>query len=84
MGNHVENTSRAARRWMLFAFMAGMAFTAALAQTLTGAGSQAEGIKYQPDSAGEHELKPANLPGDNYLDNNLYGLVGVCPGRTAV
>jgi hypothetical protein len=82
----MQNTARGTRRWMIIAFISGMAFTAVLAQTLLAANKDFPGIKYEPASPGDHDsLTPAPMPDDKYmLDKNLYRLVYAFPGREAI
>jgi hypothetical protein len=84
--NTIQNTARSTRRWMIFAFIAGMVFTAALAQTLAAANTDVPGIQSEPAFSGDHDsLAPAPMPDDNYIsERNLYGLVYAFPSREAM
>jgi hypothetical protein len=73
-------TERSTRLWMIFAFIAGMVFTAVLAQTLVAANTG------MPAPSGDHDsLTPPAVPDDGYLvKGDIYGLVYACPGREAM
>jgi hypothetical protein len=76
----MPDTERSTRLWIIFAFIAGMVFTAVLAQTLAAANT------LFPASSGDHDsLIPGTIPTDGYLvKKNIYGLVYACPGREAM
>jgi len=73
-------TERSTRLWMIFAFIAGMVFTAVLAQTLVAANT------IFPASPGDHDsMTPGTIPTDGYLvKTNIYRLVYACPNREAM
>jgi hypothetical protein len=76
----ISDTERSTRLWMVLAFIAGIVFTAVLAQTLVAANT------VFPASSGDHDsLTPGTIPDDGYLvKRNIYGLVYACPGREAM
>jgi|WetSurMetagenome_2_1015567.scaffolds.fasta_scaffold946382_2 hypothetical protein len=77
----IQNTARSTRQWMIIAFIAGMVFMAALAQTMMTANKDFSGTRQLPASSGEPDsLTPAPIPDDNYLlDSHVYALVYTCP-----
>ena len=81
MVNTIQNTAHSTRQWMIIAFIAGMVFTAALAQTMMTANKDYSGTRQLPASSGERDsLTPAPMPDDNYLlDSDLYALAYTCP-----
>ena len=83
MESTISNTARSTRRWMTIAFIAGMVFTAVLAQTLVAVNKDYSGDGYKPASSGEHDsLTPAPMPDEHYiLDSDIYGMVNACPER---
>jgi len=72
--------ARSTRLWMILAFIAGMVFTAVLAQTLIAVN------RVTPATSGDHDyLAPATVPVDGYLvQKNGYGLVYAWPAREAM
>jgi hypothetical protein len=82
----MQKTAPSTRRWMIIAFIAGVVFMAALAQTLAAANRDYPGFKTEPASSGEHDsLAPAPMPDDNYpSDTSLYGLVYGCLTQEAM
>jgi hypothetical protein len=76
----MQNTARSTRLWMILAFIAGIIFTAVLAQTLVAVN------KVFPESPDNHDsLTPVTIPVDGYLViSNIHGLVYACPGREAL
>lgn len=76
----IPDTEHSTRLWMIFAFIAGMVFTAVLVQALVAVNT------VLPASPGHHDsLTPATIPDDGYLvKKNIYGLVYACPGREAM
>ncbi len=73
----MPDTERNTRLWMIIAFIAGMVFSAVLAQTLAAADT------VFPASSGDHDfLIPGTIPADGYpVNENIYGLVNARPGR---
>ena len=70
---------------MVLAFIAGMIFTALLAQTLTAADKDYSRTGGEAPSAERDSLIPAPAPEDNYLtDKGLYGLVNTRPAQEAM
>jgi len=74
---------------MVIAFVAGMVFTAVLAQTLLAADNAFPGLKrapIMPRTSGDHGIN-APFPAPDYgspAHKNIYGLVHACPGREAM
>jgi hypothetical protein len=81
MAKPTQNTAQSTRQWMIVAFIAGMVFTAALAQTMITANKDFPGTRQLPASSGERDsLTPAPMPDDDYLlDSDIYALVYTCP-----
>jgi hypothetical protein len=75
-----QNTAGHTRRWMLISFIAGLVFTAALAQYLAAANSDVQGSIDLPGTSQDHHfIAPAPTP-DYYLINSYcYRLVYTCP-----
>ncbi len=75
----MPDTERSTRLWLILAFIAGIVFTAVLAQTLVA-------VNTAPASPGDHDtLTPGTIPDNGYLvKRNIYGLVYACPGRAAM
>ena len=62
----MPDTERSTRLWMILAFMAGIIFTAVLAQTLVAANT------VFPASPGDHDsLTPVTVPDNGYLVTNV-------------
>jgi hypothetical protein len=76
-----QNTAGHTRRWMLISFIAGLMFTAALAQYMGAASSNIPGsIDLPGTSQDEDFITPAPTPEDDYLINSyFYRLVYTCP-----
>ena len=64
------------RRWMIITFIAGMVFTASLAQTI----SERSGVFHLPKST----LAPSVYDDSCTVDITYYRLVHACPGREAL
>jgi hypothetical protein len=81
-------TQRSTRLWIILAFVAGMVFAVALAQTVVAAHQVAPGFQpgpVTPASSGDHDPPvPGTIPDTGYMvQKNTYGLVYICPGRKA-